>query len=71
MLFRSPVFRFLQEQGNVADEEMFNVFNMGIGYVVAVRPTFAEAVMARLKKMGQEVCVLGKLTKGTGKVVIS
>src|SRR5690606_26291138 len=43
-----PVFRFLQQHGNVSDEEMFKVFNMGIGYVIVVKPHFAESVKHQL-----------------------
>ncbi|MBI1337479.1 MAG: phosphoribosylformylglycinamidine cyclo-ligase [Phycisphaera sp.] len=64
------VFKFLQEKGNVADEEMFNVFNMGIGYTLTIRPHFADSVREQLRKHGQDVCVLGKLTRGTGRVVM-
>jgi len=44
------------------------VFNMGIGYVLIVRPTFAEAVQRKLEKQGEAVCVLGEIRKGTGAV---
>ena len=48
---------------------MRKVFNMGIGYCVVVRPTFANAVKARLARMGQEVYTIGKITKGKGRVI--
>jgi phosphoribosylformylglycinamidine cyclo-ligase len=32
-----PVFRFLQETGRISNEEMFRVFNMGIGFAVVIR----------------------------------
>jgi len=64
------IFRFLQTHGNVEEEEMMRVFNMGIGYVMMVRPWFAESIMAQLRRAGEHVCVLGKLVKGTGRVVI-
>jgi phosphoribosylformylglycinamidine cyclo-ligase len=64
-----PVFRFLQEQGRVEDEEMFNVFNMGVGYVLVVRPHFAEAVKHQLERLGERVWVIGKIVRGTGQVV--
>ncbi len=66
-----PLFRFLQKHGNVDEQEMFRVFNMGIGYVVIVRPHFAESVADQLRRMGETVYTLGKITKGTGKVVLS
>jgi phosphoribosylformylglycinamidine cyclo-ligase len=64
-----PVFSLLQEAGSVADEEMRRVFNMGIGYCIVVRPTFAEAVNARLERYGERVHVIGKIAKGKGRVV--
>jgi phosphoribosylformylglycinamidine cyclo-ligase len=63
-----PVFKFLQKHGKVDDAEMDRVFNMGIGYVLIVRPTFAEAVQRKLEKQGETVCVLGEIRKGTGAV---
>ena len=65
-----PVFEFLMKHGQVDPEEMFRVFNMGIGYVCIVRPWFAESIMHQLRRAGEQVCVLGKLVKGTGRVLI-
>ncbi|MEM1212908.1 MAG: phosphoribosylformylglycinamidine cyclo-ligase [Planctomycetota bacterium] len=63
-----PVFRFLQAKGKIADEEMWKVFNMGIGYTLIVRPHFAEAVMAKLRRKGEAVYRIGKIVKGKGQV---
>lgn len=65
-----PIFRFLQEHGNIEEGEMRRVFNMGIGYCLIVRPTFAEAVARRLEKSGEKVHAIGKITKGKGRVRI-
>lgn len=62
------VFRFLQKHGGIEEAEMDRVFNMGIGYVVIVRPTFAEAAQRKLEKLGERVSVLGEVRKGTGAV---
>jgi phosphoribosylformylglycinamidine cyclo-ligase len=64
-----PVFRFLAEQGNVDEDEMRRVFNMGIGYCLIVRPNFAEATAERLRKMGERVHTIGRIVKGSGRVV--
>jgi phosphoribosylformylglycinamidine cyclo-ligase len=64
-----PVFTFLQQHGNVPEEEMRRVFNMGIGYCVIVRPAFAESVAALLKKHGETVYQIGKVVKGKGRVI--
>ncbi len=63
-----PVFRFLQERGNIDEEEMRRVFNMGIGYCVIVRPSFAESVSEQLRKLGEKVYVIGEIVKGKGDV---
>ena len=63
-----PVFRFLQEQGGIEEDEMRRVFNMGIGYTLIVRPSFVDGVTRRLEKYGERVHVIGKITKGKGRV---
>ncbi len=66
-----PVFQFLQQRGNVADEEMLKVFNMGIGYVMVVRPHFADSIASQLRQAGEQVFILGQVVRGSGKVVLS
>lgn len=65
------VFRFLQQQGQVADDEMLDVFNLGVGYVMVVRPHFADSIEHQLTRLGQQVWKLGRITRGTGKLVLS
>jgi phosphoribosylformylglycinamidine cyclo-ligase len=65
-----PVFQFLQRRGKVSNEEMFKVFNMGVGYVVIVRPHFAESIKHQLEKMDEQVWRLGSITRGTGRVML-
>ena len=45
---------------------MFNIFNMGIGMVVAVSAADADRAVASLKASGIEASVIGKVVKGTG-----
>ena len=63
-----PVFKFLQEQGNVEETEMFNVFNMGIGYTIAVRKSGVKAALETLAATGETAQVIGTLVKGRGEV---
>jgi phosphoribosylformylglycinamidine cyclo-ligase len=42
------------------------VFNMGIGYVLVVRPTFTKAIMTHLRTLGEKPYFLGKVKKGNG-----
>lgn len=62
------VFRFLQERAGIEEGEMRRVFNMGIGFCLIVRPTFAASVEAQLAKMGERPHVLGEIVRGTGEV---
>ena len=55
---------------DVADAEMFRVFNMGIGFVLVVAPFYSRSIMAHLRRAGQTPYFLGKVRKGDGEVVI-
>src|SRR6266852_4368438 len=54
-----PIFALLQRLGEIADEEMYRVFNMGIGFALVVAPADAERARARLERAGERVHVLG------------
>ena len=66
-----PVFQVLQEGGRLADEEMFLVFNMGIGFGVVTAEKDADAVRAIARRHGFEAWVLGRAARDLpGKVVV-
>jgi phosphoribosylformylglycinamidine cyclo-ligase len=56
------IFQILQQNGNVDPEEMYQVFNMGIGMVAIVAPHEAAKVMATLRAKR-----IGRIERGTGK----
>jgi phosphoribosylformylglycinamidine cyclo-ligase len=64
------IFPFLQAKGPVEEEEMFRVFNMGIGFVLIVAEDFANSIAAKLRKSGEKVYKIGRIVTGTGKVVL-
>jgi len=64
------IFSFLQEKGPVEEQEMFRVFNMGIGFVLIVAEDFADSIETKLKKYGESVYRIGVISSGSGKVVI-
>ncbi len=64
------IFPFLQETGPVSEEEMFRVFNMGIGYVLVVAPDFAKSIKKKLQRYGEKVYKIGTVKRGTGKVIL-
>ncbi|WP_258871419.1 phosphoribosylformylglycinamidine cyclo-ligase, partial [Halobacillus trueperi] len=56
------VFRFLQEKGSISNEEMFGVFNMGIGMVVVLDPSDVNAAFGAC----DDAVVIGKVTNEEG-----
>ena len=42
-----PVFKFIQQQGNIKNEEMFSTFNMSIGLVIVVNPKDSDTIVNR------------------------
>ena len=67
---RDPVFEWLQNAGRVADEEMYRVFNCGIGMTIQVAPQDADRAASVLHEAGQEALVIGEVKSGTRGVVI-
>jgi phosphoribosylformylglycinamidine cyclo-ligase len=61
-----PVFGLLQDRGNISAEEMYRVFNMGIGFVLIVRADRCQAVLQALEEMGEAACRIGRVVRGSG-----
>ncbi|MBD5181048.1 MAG: phosphoribosylformylglycinamidine cyclo-ligase [Bacteroides sp.] len=64
-----PVFRLLEKYGKVPHREMFNIFNMGVGMVMAVAPEDVEKTLAVLSAQGEKPVVIGKVVEGKGVVI--
>jgi len=58
------VFNFIQRVGKVDREEMYRVFNMGIGMVVVVKKQDVEKSIAILRKTGSKPVIVGWIEKG-------
>jgi phosphoribosylformylglycinamidine cyclo-ligase len=67
---KHKIFSFLQESGPVEEAEMFRVFNMGIGFVLIVAEDFANSIAKKLSHFGEKVYKIGRITTGTGKVIL-
>jgi phosphoribosylformylglycinamidine cyclo-ligase len=68
---RDPVFEWLQHHGKVSDQEMYRVFNCGIGMTVHVAAADADRAAAKLRAAGQETLVIGEVRSGRRGVVIA
>jgi len=65
-----PVFRVIQECGQVDRDEMYRVFNMGIGYVVMMPARFAEQAIRILADANCRAVPIGRIEKGKRAVVL-
>ena len=61
-----PVFHLLEKYGKVPHREMFNIFNMGIGMVLAVRPEDVARTIEILTEQGEKASVIGKIVESEG-----
>ncbi|MBN1442826.1 MAG: phosphoribosylformylglycinamidine cyclo-ligase [Planctomycetes bacterium] len=62
------IFRILQSRGDVAEEEMFRVFNMGIGMVMIVAPFYADSIIEQLGRLDVEAVRIGEAVEGSGRL---
>lgn len=65
-----PVFKWIQKEGNVPEEEMFRTFNMGIGLILVVPPKEKDKTVEILEELGEKFFVIGELAKGEKSVDI-
>ncbi|MGD8677986.1 MAG: phosphoribosylformylglycinamidine cyclo-ligase [Chromatiales bacterium] len=65
-----PVFRWLQEQGNVEESEMLRTFNCGIGMVVCVPPEQADEAARLLEAAGETVYRIGRIESAEGEPLV-
>ena len=58
-----PIFSLIREMGNIDNEEMYRVFNMGIGMIVIVPEKEASEIIERLEKLGEKAFSIGFIEK--------
>jgi phosphoribosylformylglycinamidine cyclo-ligase len=63
-----PIFKLIQQTGKVSDQEMFRVFNMGIGLVLVVSPHFLDSILGKLAAQHVPAAHIGEIVKGSGRV---
>ena len=65
-----PVFKLIQEKGNIAEHDMFNTYNMGVGMAVIVDGKDADRTIALMNEFGIKASVIGEMSEGDHSVVI-
>ncbi|MCQ2517920.1 MAG: phosphoribosylformylglycinamidine cyclo-ligase [Lachnospiraceae bacterium] len=58
------IFKLLQKKGGIADEMMYNTYNMGLGMILCVDPKDVDATMAALESAGEKAYVVGSAVSG-------
>jgi len=60
-----PVFKWLQEKGNIETYEMYRTFNCGVGMVIALPQSQVETALAILKQSGENAWLIGHIESAT------
>jgi phosphoribosylformylglycinamidine cyclo-ligase len=61
-----PIFEILRSAGGVPEEELYQVFNMGIGLTLAVAKKSADAILAACARAGHPAWIIGEIVRGSG-----
>ncbi len=64
------IFKFIQKAADISLEEMYRVFNMGIGIVYVTSKENAEHVLKTCSQHGYRAWIIGKIVEGTGRIVL-
>jgi phosphoribosylformylglycinamidine cyclo-ligase len=65
-----PIFKIIAEKSGVPDEELYQVFNMGIGMVSIVSADKAEAVLKFIRAQKHKAWLIGEVLKGNGEAKV-
>ncbi len=65
-----PIFKLMQETGNVAEAEMYRTFNMGVGMVIVASQSDVHLVKSHLQQLGEQVYEIGQVIEGQREVSI-
>lgn len=60
------IFKTLQELGNIAEDELYHVFNMGIGMILVVKPENVKQVMEHFKIINESAIIMGEVSDEVG-----
>ena len=66
-----PIFKLIQETGNISERDMFNTFNMGVGMSIVVAKEDAEKALESLKGSGEDAYIIGEIVKSETKIEIN
>ena len=62
------IFEFIRDIGKISEIDMFQAFNMGIGYIIVLPSNQAESAMENLREMGEAPYIIGEIVSGKHEV---
>ena len=65
-----PIFRLIQQVGNIPERDMFNTFNMGVGMSIVVDKENAQKAVEILSANGEEAYILGEVVESDEGVIL-
>lgn len=65
-----PIFQIIAERGGVPEEELYQVFNMGIGMTAIVAGDKADAVLKFIRSQKHKAWLIGEVVKGRGEAQV-
>ena len=66
-----PIFKLLQEKGNIPERDMFNTFNMGVGMILIVSKETADTALNALNAAGEDAYIIGEIDRGEDKLCLA
>lgn len=58
------IFSLMQDMGRIPEDETYKTFNMGIGFVLVVRRTDSQKIINKLRRLGEDAFIIGRIEKG-------
>ena len=58
------IFKLLAKEGNIAEEMMYNTYNMGIGMMLALDPADVDKAMKAIEESGEKAYIVGEIAEG-------
>lgn len=65
-----PIFKLIEEKGNIPERDMYNTFNMGVGMSIVVSKNDVDTALEILKANGEAAYILGEIVKSDEKVIL-
>ena len=65
-----PIFKLIEQVGNIPERDMFNTFNMGVGMSIVVSADEAQKALEVLKAKGEDAYILGEIVESSEGVIL-